>query len=100
MGLLIARRLGMAAPTLLGVTLVIFLLMSVLPGDPLAGLLSQEATAEDRARLEKDLGLDQPLLVRYATWIGDIAQGDFGYSPYRRRDVSGLLASAFASWTA
>ncbi|MCC6236989.1 MAG: ABC transporter permease [Dehalococcoidia bacterium] len=95
MGLLIARRLGMAVPTLLGVTAIIFLLMSVLPGDPLAGLLSQEATAEDRARLEASLGLDRPLPVRYVTWLGDIAQGDFGYSPYRRRDVAELLGTAF-----
>lgn len=95
MGLLIARRLGMAVPTLLGVTAIIFLLMSVLPGDPLAGLLSQEATPEDRARLEESLGLDRPLPIRYVTWLGDIAQGDFGYSPYRRRDVAELLGTAF-----
>lgn len=95
MGLLIARRLGMAVPTLLGVTAIIFLLMSVLPGDPLAGLLSQEATPEDRARLEESLGLDEPLPIRYVTWLGDIAQGDFGYSPYRRRDVAELLGTAF-----
>lgn len=95
MGLLIARRLGMAVPTLLGVTAIIFLLMSVLPGDPLAGLLSQEATPEDRARLEESLGLDKPLPIRYVTWLGDIAQGDFGYSPYRRRDVAELLGTAF-----
>jgi len=95
MGLLIARRLGMAVPTLLGVTAIIFLLMSVLPGDPLAGLLSQEATPEDRARLEASLGLDRPLPIRYVTWLGDIAQGDFGYSPYRRRDVAELLGTAF-----
>jgi peptide/nickel transport system permease protein len=95
MGLLLARRLGMAIPTLLGVTAVIFLLMSVLPGDPLAGLLSQEATAEDRARLEESLGLDDPLPVRYVHWLGNIVQGDFGYSPYRRRDVGQLLGTAF-----
>ncbi len=97
MGLLIARRLGMAVPTLLGVTAIIFLLMSVLPGDPLAGLLSQEATPEDRARLEASLGLDRPLPIRYVTWLGDIAQGDFGYSPYRRRDVAELLGTAFTN---
>lgn len=97
MGLLIARRLGMAVPTLLGVTAIIFLLMSVLPGDPLAGLLSQEATAEDRARLEESLGLDKPLPIRYVTWLGDIVQGDFGYSPYRRRDVAELLGTAFTN---
>jgi peptide/nickel transport system permease protein len=91
----VARRLGMAIPTLLGVTLLIWLLLSILPGDPLAGLLAPDATAEDRARLESELGLDRPLPVRYISWLGDSAQGDFGYSPFRRREVSELIANAW-----
>src|SRR6516164_599443 len=90
MTLMLLRRLGMAIPTLLGVSVVIFLLMSVLPGDPLAGLLAQDATAADRAALTHSLGLDAPLAVRYVRWLGDVLHGDFGYSPYRKRDVSEL----------
>ena len=89
------RRLGMAVPTLLGVSLLIWLLLSILPGDPLAGLLAPDATPEDRTRLEHELGLDQPLPVRYVQWMGDMMSGDFGYSPFRRREVSELISSAW-----
>jgi peptide/nickel transport system permease protein len=81
MTLMFLRRLGLAIPTLLGVSVVIFLLMSVLPGDPLAGLLAQDATAADREALTHSLGLDAPLAVRYVRWLGDVLHGDFGYSP-------------------
>lgn len=91
----VAIRLAQALPTLLGVTLLIWLLLSILPGDPLSGLLPQDATAADRAALEQRLGLDRPLPVRYITWLGDVATGDFGYSPFRRRDVSELLGDAW-----
>ncbi len=89
------RRLGMAVPTLLGVSLLIWLLLSILPGDPLAGLLAPDATPEDRTRLEHELGLDRPLPVRYVAWMGDMLAGDFGYSPFRRREVSELIGSAW-----
>jgi peptide/nickel transport system permease protein len=97
MTLMLLCRLGMAIPTLLGVSVVVFFLMSVLPGDPLAGLLAQDATAADRAALTHSLGLDAPLPVRYVRWVGDVLHGDFGYSPYRRRDVSELLGAAFSN---
>ena len=92
--LMALRRLALAVPTLFGVTIVIFLLMSVLPGDPLAGLLAPDASEADRAALAHEMGFDQPLPVRYVTWITDVVQGDFGYSPYRRREVHELLGQA------
>lgn len=95
MALMLLRRLGMAVPTLVGVSIVIFLLMSILPGDPLAGLLAPDATPADRTALAHQMGLDQPLPIRYVNWVRDISHGDFGYSPYRRRDVSGLLGAAY-----
>ena len=97
MALMLLRRLGMAIPTLLGVTVVIFLLMSVLPGDPLAGLLAPDASQADRTAMAHQMGLDRPLPVRYVKWLREIAHGDFGYSPYRRRDVSELLGTAYAN---
>ena len=95
MGLMIARRLGMAIPTLLGVSVMIFVLLNVLPGDPLAGLLAQDATQADRDEMSQRLGLNDPLPVRYAYWLTDVVRGDFGYSPYRRRDVSELIGTAW-----
>lgn len=93
--MVILRRTGMAIPTLLGVSLLIWLLLSILPGDPLASLLAPDATPEDRANLSAELGLNRPLPVRYASWMSDVLQGDFGYSPFRRRDVSELIGSAW-----
>jgi peptide/nickel transport system permease protein len=92
---IIGRRFAMAVPTLLGVSLMIWLLLSILPGDPLAFLLPQDATPADRVKLEQDLGLDRPFVVRYVDWLGDVTRGEFGYSPFRRRDVSELISTAW-----
>jgi ABC-type dipeptide/oligopeptide/nickel transport system permease component len=86
----------MAIPTLLGVSVVVFLLMSVLPGDPLPGLLAQDATAADRAALQHSLDSTRPCPC--ATSAGSATScGDFGYSP----DVSArrleLLGTAFSN---
>lgn len=91
----VLRRLSMAIPTLLGVTVLIWLLLSILPGDPLAGLLAPDASEEDRQRLSQELGLDRPLPLRYVSWMGDVVTGDFGYSPFRRREVADLIGSAW-----
>lgn len=89
------HRLGTGVLTVFGVTVVIFLLLSVLPGDPLAGLLPENAQPRDREELAARLGLNKPLPVRYVTWLGDAARGDLGYSPFRRRDIAGLIAAAW-----
>jgi peptide/nickel transport system permease protein len=94
---IVLRRLAMAVPTLLGVSVIVFVLMTILPGDPLASLLSQDANQADRDALAESLGLDKPLHIRYANWLSGVVQGDFGYSPYRRRDVGGLLVDAFSN---
>lgn len=90
-----ARRLAMAVPTLLGVTIIIFLLMTVLPGDPAAAFISEDMSAAEISRLRNDLGLNDPLFVRYISWLGDAITGDLGYSPYRRREVTDLLSQAW-----
>src|SRR3981081_2302983 len=92
---MVLRRLGMGVLTVFGVTIVIFLLLSVLPGDPLAGLLPENAQPADRQALAQQLGLDRPLPVRYVSWLGDLARGDLGYSPFRRRNVADLIAAAW-----
>lgn len=91
----VGKRLLMGVPTLIGVSIVIFLLLNILPGDPLAGLLAPDSTQADRDELAEQLGLNDPLVVRYVNWVGDLAQGDLGYSFSRRRDVSDLIWAAF-----
>ncbi len=90
------RRVMLSIPILLGVTVIIFLLMTVLPGDPATALVGEDATPASIARVRADLGLDDPLPVRYVNWLGDTLSGDLGYSPYRRRDVTDLITQA---WT-
>src|ERR1700738_925798 len=92
---IIGRLIALAVPALFGVTILVFLLMQVLPGDPAAGMLSPGATPHARAILHHQLGLDQPLPVRYVKWLGKATHGDLGYSLQRRRTVGSLLKQAW-----
>jgi peptide/nickel transport system permease protein len=95
--LVITRRLLMVPPALFGVSIVIFVLLNVLPGDPLAGLLAPDATQADREELAKRMGLADPLPVQYVTWLGNVLQGDLGWSFSRRRPIVELVGTAFTN---
>jgi peptide/nickel transport system permease protein len=92
----LAQRLLIAVPTLLGVTLLIFIAMRVLPGDPLASIsgegggsyvLSQEQLQAARA----SLGLDRPYVVQYLDWLKDVLRGDLGKSFWRGEPIRELI---------
>ncbi|MBI3635432.1 MAG: ABC transporter permease [Candidatus Rokubacteria bacterium] len=94
----ILRRLALFVPTLLGASLLIFVLMRMVPGD-IAQILVYQTGSESSAVQEKqirqiraELGLDRPLPVQYVRWLGDIARGDFGQSYSQRRPVNDILA--------
>jgi peptide/nickel transport system permease protein len=74
------RRLLLAVPVLFGVSVLVFAVLHLAPGDPAAIMLGAQATKEDVARLHRDLGLDQPLVIQYARWMGQVLQGDLGRS--------------------
>ena len=74
------RRLLLAVPVLFGVSVLVFAVLHLAPGDPAAIMLGAQATKEDIQRLHRDLGLDQPLVVQYFHWIGQVARGDLGRS--------------------
>jgi ABC-type dipeptide/oligopeptide/nickel transport system permease component len=76
----IARRLLLAIPVLLGVVFVVMLTIDLVPGDPVALMLGDAATREAVAQTRQALGLDRPLLVRYAWYLGNLLRGDFGRS--------------------
>ena len=67
-------------PVLFGVSVLVFAVMHLAPGDPAAIMLGAQATKEDVERLRRDLGLDQPLVVQYLRWMGRVVQGDLGRS--------------------
>lgn len=97
----ITRRLLLFLPTLLGVTIVIFLLMRLVPGDVAeilvhdAGSLTPEEVTKQIAEIRNELGLDQPLVVQYFAWLGDVATGEFGFSYWEKRPVAGIIAERF-----
>ncbi len=91
----LARRAIYAAVTLLGVSLSIFAILRVLPGDPLVAILGVEGHAQmkpaDRERIMADLGLSDPLPIQYVHWLGDIGAGRLGKSFFRGDTVAELI---------
>lgn len=83
----VVKRLLMIIPTLLAVTFIVFLLINLTPSNPGRIILGAEATEEQVADMNHELGYDMPLLQRYFKWLGDALHGDFGQSYYTRRDV-------------
>ena len=76
----VARRLLYLVPVLIAVSLLTFLIASLLPGDLAYTILGDQATPEKVAALRQDMGLDQPIWVRYFGWLGNVLQGDLGRS--------------------
>jgi len=76
----VVRRLVLSIPILLLVSFMVFGLIHLIPGDPATVILGQEATPEAAAALRHELGLDQPLLIQYVTWVSHVLRGDLGRS--------------------
>ena len=91
---MLARRLGTAALLFFLVVSLTFALIRLAPGDPAALLLSPGASAADVTRIRGELGLDRPMAVQYARWLGSMLRGDMGTSIASSRPVTGLLAEA------
>ena len=89
------RRAVFALGTLFGVSLIIFVVLRILPGDPLVAILGVEGhaklTAEQRAYMMRDLGLADPLPVQYGRWLREIASGQLGKSFFRGDTVSAMI---------
>jgi peptide/nickel transport system permease protein len=89
------RRAVFALGTLIGVSLIIFVVLRILPGDPLVAILGMEGYAKlsptDRALLMRDLGFADPLPVQYVRWLRDIASGQLGKSFFRGDTVAALI---------
>jgi peptide/nickel transport system permease protein len=84
-------RLAAAVPVLIGVTVVVFLSVQLVPGDIALSILGRMATEEQLAALREDMGLDQPLIVQYARWFAALLQGDIGMSLAQRLPVAQIL---------
>ncbi|NUO97317.1 MAG: ABC transporter permease [Nonomuraea sp.] len=90
--MVVVHRLVRLLVVLVAVTFLSYALLTLLPGDPVTQILGLSPSEEARARLVRELGLDQPLLVRYGDWLGGLLTGDFGDSYITRVSVGSELA--------
>jgi peptide/nickel transport system permease protein len=93
----LGRRLAAILPVLFGVSIVIFLLMHLAPGDVTTVLLGPQATEQDRVALRHTLGLDQPLPVQYGRWLERTVEGDLGTSIATSLPVTDLILPRFVN---
>src|SRR5437667_9738791 len=76
----VARRLVLAIPTLLGASIIVFAMVHLAPGDPIAAIMPVDASKEQIEDIKKAYGLDRPLPVQYLKWLGHVVTGDLGKS--------------------
>jgi len=92
----IIRRLAFGALTVIGVSIVVFMVLRVLPGDPLVAIFGPEGYTKlseaERAGYMAQLGLSDPLIVQYLHWLGDIAGGSLGHSFFRAESVAEMIS--------
>lgn len=91
----VGRRLVLLVPVLLGVSIAVFLLVHLAPGDPVTSQLGLYPSPQTVARLRHSLGLDDPLPVQYIIWLGRVLHGDLGNSLYAHAPVTDLIIQRF-----
>ena len=95
MGKYLLRRLAIGVPVLLGITLIVYVIISLAPGDPVDAMINPEMAASmgpGYIELKREeLGLNQPIMVRYAIWLKEVAQGNLGYSFMDRQSIAGKI---------
>jgi len=87
----LVRRLVLAVPVVLGVATLVFLLIHLIPGDPVEIMLGESALPADRDALREALGLDRPILEQYGSFLWGLCRGDLGVSLQQRRSVTALI---------
>ena len=93
----ILKRLVSAIPVLIGISIIVFIIMALIPGDPATAILGSFATPENVEKLNRDLGLDKPMIQRYFIWLGNMLQGDFGRSFSLNKDVLDEILERFGA---
>lgn len=88
----ILRRIGMLVPVVIGVVTVVFLIVHIIPGDPVEIMLGEQAQAVDKETLRRQMGLDKPLHVQYLEFLSRLARGDLGRSLHTKRPVLESIA--------
>lgn len=96
MGRFILSRLASAIPTLILVSVMVFVMMRQIPGDPATLMLGDLAQPGQVEAMKKQMGLDQPVAVQYLIWVGDVLTGDFGRSISTKQEVLPLMLERFS----
>ncbi|BBO84115.1 peptide ABC transporter permease [Desulfosarcina ovata subsp. sediminis] len=91
----ILHRILVSIPVLVGITLLLFVMLNVIPGDPVALMMREHASPDVIARVRAQMHLDDPAITRYFRFLGGVLQGDFGISYKINRPVTGLILQAF-----
>ena len=86
------QRLAAVLPVLLVVSVVVFLILRLAPGDPAAVIAGNSATTQEVEMVRAQLGLTKPIVVQYGIWLGHVLQGDLGFSYYLTKPVTALIA--------
>ncbi|CAN5646589.1 glutathione ABC transporter permease GsiC [soil metagenome] len=95
MGFFILRRLLLMIPVLFGVTVIVFMIIHLAPGDPAQMVAGPTAPPEVVENVREQLGLNRPILIQYGTYMGNVFQGDLGRSLVTRRSVSDEIRNSF-----
>lgn len=93
----IAKRLLAAIPVIFGLSVIVFVIMAMIPGDPALAILGSFATPENVEKLNRDLGLDKPMVQQYFIWLGNMFHGDFGRSYTLNRPVIDEVLERFSA---
>jgi peptide/nickel transport system permease protein len=93
----VIKRIAMSIPVLIGITALLFIMLNVIPGDPIALLMKEHASADVINRVRAQMHLDDPLITRYFRFLFAALQGDLGVSIKLNRDVTTLILNAFPS---
>jgi len=93
----ILKRLAALVPILIGLTIIVFLMLALIPGGTAVAILGPLASPENIAKVNKELGLDQPLIDQYLTWMGNLLHGDMGRSYSLKRPVIDEVFERFSA---
>jgi len=93
----VIKRLLAVVPVLFGLTIIVFAMMALIPGDPAIAILGSFATPENVAKLNRDLGLDKPQIQQYFIWLGNLLEGDLGRSYSLNRPVTDEVLERFSA---
>ena len=91
----IVSRILVSIPILIGVVLLIFIMLRVIPGDPVTTMLGEHVNEQTIAKISREMGLDKPLYIQFFKYVVNMLRGDFGTSYRLNRNVGGLIAEAF-----